>query len=87
MKKNTSHLMGLLNMNGGIERSGQFREPYNFNHLVKKDRREGGDDLLGLGEVLVEKLKRIKMLHGALRHLGFSPFLEKFLRKNSGKVL
>jgi hypothetical protein len=86
MKRKTDSLVGLLNLNGSLRRGVYFREPYNFRHLVK-DHKSKIDDILGLGEVLVEKLKRIRSLQGSLRNFGISPYLEKFLKKNSGKIL
>lgn len=87
MKKKADSLVGLLNLNGSFRRGIKFHEPYNFHHLVSKNHRSVIDDILGLGGVLVEKLKRIKSLQGSLKNFGMNPFLEKFLRKNSGKIL
>jgi hypothetical protein len=86
MKKKTDSLVGLLNLNGSLYRGVRFHEPYSLHRLVI-NRKSNLEDLSGLGEILVEKLKRIKSLQGSLRNFGISPYIEKFLRKNSGKIL
>lgn len=87
MNKKTNSLAGLLNLNGSIRLGENFREPYHFNYLLNKNRHRVSEDILGIGEILVEKLKRIKAIHGHLRNFGLSPFFEKFVRKNQGKTV
>lgn len=87
MKKGGENLIGLLNLNGSLYRGVAFHEPYEFRHLLRKQEHGNFSDLIGLGEILVEKLKRIKTLQGSLNNFGISPFLEKFLRKSSSRLL
>ena len=86
MRRKNSSLMGLLNMNGSIYRGVQFHEPYQFTHLLNKSHRSLNEEISVLGELLVEKVKRIRAIHGAWKNFGMSPFLEKLLRKSSGKI-
>ena len=89
MKRKRDSLVALLNLNGSLYRGVAFREPYHFSHLYHhremEPQREGGD-LLGLGDILVEKLKRIKSLHGALKNFGISPYLEKLFKRGAGQT-
>ncbi|MBI1871635.1 MAG: hypothetical protein HYS07_10665 [Chlamydiae bacterium] len=80
------HLIGLLNLNGNLSRTNQFKEPYHFHRLLNQDKRKLTEDFLGRGEILIERIKKMKMLNAALKTLGMSPYLEKFFKKNSGKI-
>ena len=86
MKMKKVGLVHLLNLNGGISPGTSFHEPYQFEHLIKKERGILSEDLLGLGDFVVEKLKRLRTLHASLKNIGASPFLDKLLKKGMGKI-
>lgn len=100
MRRKNSALIGLLNLNGSLYQGVQFHEPYQFSHLLGKSHPSSNssqnlsqnEDVMGLGEFVVEKLRRIKSLStsirgGVWRNFGMSPYLEKFMRKSSGKIV
>lgn len=84
MKKNPIGLIGLLDLNGSLLRGDGFHEPYKFNNLVDRDK--ASDELSGAGDFFVEKLRRMRMMRGSLKNLGMSSILEKFFRRNAGKI-
>lgn len=86
MKRRTDGLVSLLRMNGSLYRGITFREPYSFRHLMTKPRKDTLQDLLGMGEALVEKIKKIRMIGGALRNFGINPYFVKFVKKTSGRA-
>lgn len=86
MNKKNGSLAGLLNLNGSVRLGITYHEPYHFNHLLGKRSHKVSEDILSIGGILVEKLKRIKMIQGDLKNLGMNPLLEKWMGKNQGKT-
>lgn len=90
MNRTGNSLVSLLNLNGGINKGPIIRERYNLSSVLEDREGMKGEllDLLSIGDLFIEKLRRLRALNGKPGKLGISPYVEKIFRKHdTGHIL